>query len=78
MFSGLFTIATGTIENVKIINNSNGVIIQDTPEAFSEAIYKLYLNRFELNDKTIRSSLQKFTWSNIIENKLKPVLNQSI
>ena len=78
MFSGLFTIATGTIENVRIINNSNGVIIQDTPEAFSEAIYKLYLNRFELNDKTIRSSLQKFTWSNIIENKLKPVLNQSI
>lgn len=78
MFSGLYTIATGTRENVKIINNSNGVIIQDTPEAFSEAIYKLYLNRFELKDKIIRSSLQEFSWSDIIENKLKLVLNQSI
>ena len=75
VLSGLYTIATGTIENRKVIAKSNGIICDDNPESFSLALEQVYINRLEINESNIRNSLIKFSWKEIITTHLIPVLN---
>lgn len=72
--SGLFTIATATNENKKIINNENGMLISDTVEDLANALYELYMKRFTIEDNMVRNSLKEYSWENIVNLKLKPIL----
>ena len=72
--SGLFTIATSTFENSKIINEQNGVLCDDTPESFAQAIEMISCRRDQINDFEIRQSAKDFLWENIINTILKPYL----
>jgi glycosyltransferase involved in cell wall biosynthesis len=73
--SGLFTIATSTFENSKIINEKNGVLCDNSPESFARAIEEVYKRRAKISDKEIRESSTDFHWDNIINNILKPYFN---
>lgn len=75
IFSGLFTIATSTLSNVSLINRENGIIINDTPESFCEALCFIRAHKSEFNEEYIRTSLLEYSWKNIVENNLKPILN---
>ena len=44
----LFTIATATNSNKEIINEVNGLLINDTPESFSNGIEKILLTKHKL------------------------------
>lgn len=73
--SGLFTIATSTHENCKIISEKNGVLCDDTPVSFAKAIEVIYKKRDKIKDSEIRESLKDFHWEKIINTILKPYLN---
>jgi len=73
ILSGLFTIATNTYSNREVINNVNGVLIEDTPEDFSQALEFIHLNR-NFDSKNIRETLIEHTWEKIVNSKLIPIL----
>jgi len=74
--SGLFTIATATLENKKVICSENGTLCQDTPESFADALIYVFQNKYRFNDQKIRSSLHEYHWKNIVETKLIPLLQK--
>ncbi|WP_217077949.1 glycosyltransferase [Clostridium baratii] len=67
LFNGLYTIATSTFENKKIINKFNGVLIEDNSKDLYEKLEKLYLNFSIMNVKRneIVKSIEKYSWKNI-------------
>jgi glycosyltransferase involved in cell wall biosynthesis len=74
ILSGLFTIATDTYENRQVINESNGILCKDTPEAFAESLDKLFHMRNEIEERKVRDSLLDYRWKEIVNNKLLPFL----
>lgn len=75
ILSGLFTIGTSTHCNKEIINSNNGILIEDNPESFSQALEYIYLIR-DLNSEKIRETLLEHTWEKIVNNILVPILNK--
>lgn len=74
VLSGLFVIATATYEHKHIITPENGVLIQDTEKDFAQALEFIWQNRLLFNETKIRTSLSDYLWTNIVDKKLKPVL----
>ena len=72
--SGLFNIATNTYVNRQVINESNGILCNDTPEDFANALIEFYEKRHLISEKLIRDSLMDFHWQAIVKNKLEPFL----
>lgn len=70
LFSGMPVIATNTYENALIINNKNGILIEDTPESFCEGIINIWKKKDSWLSNEISESVSDFTWESIIENKL--------
>lgn len=67
LFNGLFTIATNTIANKKIINSYNGILIDDSVESFTNNLDDLYCNKERLNIKRseIHNTVKENSWENI-------------
>jgi glycosyltransferase involved in cell wall biosynthesis len=74
MLSGMPVIATNTYENRLIVNDSNGVLINDTPEDFCNGLKKIYQQRNSYNSAQIRKSVENYTWEKIVNGNLKPYL----
>jgi len=72
--SGLFTIATSTNENCKVISDRNGILCEDSPNEFAIALEHICIIKNRINENEIRSSLKNFTWVEIINGILKPYL----
>ena len=72
--SGMAVIATKTISNESVINEKNGVLIKDNPEAFMNAIEKLLIKKGELNSRLIIESMDDYRWGKIIEKYLIPII----
>lgn len=67
IFNGLFTIATNTTENRKVINDINGILIGDTVEEFEKCLEKIYKERRLLNKMRfeIAKTVESYSWENI-------------
>lgn len=76
VLSGLYTIATNTFCNKEIITKQNGILIDDTPEAFANAITSIYNNRNSIESEKIRGTLTSYLWKNIVRKKMVPILEQ--
>ena len=76
ILSGLFCIATQTYANKEIINDQNGLLISDNANEFSLALEKFLSIKKQLNDEQIRSTLLSHTWENIIDKKLRPIIEK--
>jgi glycosyltransferase involved in cell wall biosynthesis len=63
--SGLFTIATSTDANAKIINSANGILIDDTPESFANALSQVHKIRRSLDAERIRDTVAHVDWAGI-------------
>lgn len=74
MLSGMPVIATSTYENCLIVNDKNGVLINDSQEGFCEGLMRIYNQRTSISSSEIRKSVEFCTWVNIINNNLKPYL----
>lgn len=76
ILSGLFCIATSTKANKDLINSENGILCEDTPEAFAEALEKVYVDKSKFSSTQIRQTLEDYTWQNLVINNLLPFLNR--
>lgn len=76
ILSGLFCIATATFSNKEIINNSNGILIDSTPDSFTKSLITVCNNITRLDEKSIRDSLKNYEWNDLIINYLIPVLSK--
>jgi len=74
--SGLFTIATTTYENKKVINDENGLLIKDSDVDFCRALEYIMKNRDRISTLNISDTLIKYRWSNIVNNISYPLLTK--
>ena len=77
VFSGLYTIATNTKSNREVISAENGILIDDSLLSFRNALQHIAKVLPELNDKQIRDSLLSYSWKNIVDHCLDPVLKKA-
>jgi len=75
LLSGLPVIATKTHENRRVINDTNGVLIEDTPEDFCRGLELVCERLNSYNSELIRDDAREYSWENITLNFLKPYLN---
>lgn len=74
--SGMYVIATGTMANRAIISSSNGCIINDSSEAFLEALISIYEGERAFDSLQIRNSLENYKWQKIVEDCLIPIIEE--
>lgn len=74
LLSGMAVISTNTHENSHIVNQTNGILINDTSDAFCEGLYSIYNSRNKFSSSEIRQSMLSYTWQNIVNTNLKPYL----
>jgi len=65
LLCGIPVIATGTQANIEVINDSNGVIVSDTPESFAQGLAQVVARTGQYHTEGIQSSLRQFSWQNI-------------
>ena len=74
ILSGMLCVATATVENIKIITDQNGVLCNNNPQSFAQALENVSANRNLWNSEVIRESRLEYVWDLIINNNLKPHL----
>lgn len=74
ILSGLFCIGTATNSNKELITTDNGILIQDDPESFCKGLELFLKKRSLISENIIRRSLSQYTWENIVNTKLKPII----
>lgn len=74
LLSGMAVLATGTIENKKVIKNNNGVITGDSIEEVYCGLKHIYMQRLSYNSEYIQKESQIYTWDSIIKNILIPYI----
>lgn len=78
LLAGMVVIATALPLNKEIIDDRNGVIINDNPESFSSGVERIYNNMESYNMDLIGKSSQKYSWKEIIEDQLATFIMDSI
>lgn len=78
LLAGLPVIATNTSENAAVITEHNGLLIEDTPEAFCAALKKLMDNRGSYSSERIRIAALRYSWETIVQANLVPYLTALI
>ena len=79
IFSGIPVIATETNENKKVINEKNGILIQDNPDSFYLGLKEFYKRRHKFNSKNIRETCKNFSRNNAIKkqvNMIEEIINK--
>jgi glycosyltransferase involved in cell wall biosynthesis len=74
LLAGMAVIATKTKENRRIINDTNGILINDNSNSFAIGLEKLSKNLAMYNSFSIASGSTKYTWEHIINNTLLNIL----
>ena len=75
IMSGLYCIATDTIENQKIVSPLNGILIESNSEAFTRALESISKKSDSIDFLAIKNTLLEYQWKNIIGDKLLPIIN---
>ena len=74
ILSGLLCLATATKSNEDIINEDNGCLVEDNAESFAKGL-EVLMGRIEtINRENIKDSLSGAEWSEIVNKKLKPII----
>ena len=73
--SGLYTIATATYENRKLIKSGTGTLIDDTPEGFAYGLECYMKERGHLSYDNISGSLDDSSWKVVIDRYMRPILD---
>jgi len=78
LLAGLPVIATNTSENAAVITADNGLLIEDTPAAFYEALQRLRNNSGSYSSDRIRTEALKYSWKTIVRANLVPYIHSVI
>ena len=65
LLSGMPVIATSTKANKQIICSENGILIEDTPEAFCAGLEEMIAKMGDWDSYAIRASVKDYRWENI-------------
>jgi glycosyltransferase involved in cell wall biosynthesis len=79
LLAGIPTIATATSSNKQVINDTNGVLIQDSPESFAWGIEQIWRNIHQYDSISIKQSVSRYTWENIVsalEVQMEKMINE--
>lgn len=76
LLSGMICIATATNANKSIIKPDTGIVINDNSKSFTDGLIQLHNNRLKFKSNDIRKLYLNNCWEKIVENKMKPVLNE--
>lgn len=68
LLSGMAVIGTATTENKLYINDSNGVLIDDTAESFKDGIHYIQGKTSEFSSERIRKNARQFHWQHIVHD----------
>lgn len=68
--AGLPVIATATHEHKLIVEPHNGVLIQNTPEAFADGLETVYRQRGEYAAEEIRQRAAPYSYAHIVDTQL--------
>jgi len=74
IFAGMPVIATSTTENKKVVSDSTGVLIEDSPDGFSRGIEEVYRRRHQYDSEAIRLSCPESSWDHIVNCNLVPYI----
>jgi glycosyltransferase involved in cell wall biosynthesis len=74
LLAGMPVIATRTYENARSIDDSNGVLVSDTPEDFCRGLHELRDARSRFDSAAISRASESYTWSHIINQQFYPFL----
>ncbi len=76
VLSGMFCLATATHSNHEVVNEDNGCLIQDNPESFALGIERCIEKFKDYNPNKIKNTLIEYSWQNIVNEKLKQILEK--
>lgn len=74
ILAGMPVIATKTIENELEIRQADGVLIQDTSEAFAKGIEEFVLRKNTYDSAILKQKFKMSSWENIVKHNLEPYL----
>ena len=74
LLAGMPVIATGTIENKRIVSADNGVIIDDTADDFDRGLERVLANRETFTSAAMRQSAVENQWEKIVGENFCPYL----
>ena len=74
LLAGMVVIATQTYENTRVIDDSNGVLTDDTAEGFSAGLEKLMEKRMSFKSPAIKDGIGEYAWQRIVAENLLPYL----
>ena len=75
VLAGLPVIATKTDENLKIVNDDNGILIDDNETDFYQGLEHFFKQKNKFKDiKKIKHTLKKYEWKNITNSIFIPKL----
>jgi glycosyltransferase involved in cell wall biosynthesis len=75
---GLICVATKTVENKNIIRESNGILCEDNPISLCAALIELNSKIDQFTYKGVTDQLSELLWINVVEKKLKPLIEELI
>lgn len=73
--SGLVVLATRTIENEKVINLENGILINDSAFGFYKGLIDIKNNLKLYSSDQIRNQSKKYNWEYIVKHHFIPIIN---
>lgn len=76
IFAGMPVIATATTENKKVVNESNGVLIRDTPEDFCRGLEEMCQRRHQYDPEAIQRSCPECSWHRIVHRNFIPYIEE--
>jgi len=77
LLSGMAVIATGTRENQKVINYSNGIIINDSIEDIYFGLKEIFNRRTIYDTEQIQINARKYSWEDIVTKNLIPYIENN-
>ena len=78
LISGLPVLATKTFANEEIIKPTAGILINDDPESVALGIEEFDFRKKEFDRVQIQADYQEYTWKNLVNQKLKPIIKHFI
>ena len=78
LLSSMIVLATPTSENRKVINATNGILLQgDSAFDFAKGIENLMQVKNTFNFRAIYEDSQKYTWENVVKQYLIPIIEDT-
>ena len=76
LLAGIPTLATSTYENKLVVNDNNGVLIEDNSDSFADGLNKMICKLPKLDPLSIQKSVEEFEWKKIVEKLEFEILNK--